>query len=179
MNEQIAFLVDSDSLPAYCQARVLVLGVGNLLFGDDGFGPGVIDHLIETYEIPDDIYVMDVGTGVRKLLFTLLLSENRVEEIVIVDAVDGGRGDGAVGILPLEALPETKVDDFSLHQVPTSNMLKELGDHRHNLRVTVIACDVGVVPQVIQPGLSPQTRLAAHTAGEQIASKFGLRRLVR
>ena len=88
--------VNLDSLPAFCQARVLILGVGNLLFGDDGFGPAVADTLLRNYLIPEDIYVMDVGTGVRKLLFTLTLSEDRPEEIVIVDAVDWDHEKGLV-----------------------------------------------------------------------------------
>src|SRR5450759_4566036 len=74
-------------LPAFCRARALVLGVGNILFGDDGFGPEVVRRLIDHYRIPDDMYVMDVGTGARKILFTVTLSEVRPEEIVIVDAV--------------------------------------------------------------------------------------------
>ncbi len=75
-----------DILPAFCHARVLILGVGNLLFGDDGFGPAVVEDLLQNYAIPEDIYVMDVGTGVRKLLFTLLLGDVQPAEIVIVDA---------------------------------------------------------------------------------------------
>lgn len=162
-----------DTLPAYCKARVLILGVGNILFGDDGFGPAVAEHLAHHYRIPDDIYVMDVGTGVRKLLFTLTLSETRPEEIVIVDAVDRGRGDGQVGEIPLEALPITKIDDFSLHQVPSSNMLRELQDSC-GVKITVFSCDVGVVPQEIQPGLSPGTNQAVVIASQKIASRFAL-----
>lgn len=171
----IVLLVRStlDTLPTYCKARVLILGVGNVLFGDDGFGPAVVDYIVQHFCIPDDVYVMDVGTGVRKLLFTLTLSETRPEKIIIVDAVDGGRGDNLVSEIPVEALPITKVDDFSLHQVPTSNMLLELQDSC-DVCVTVIACDVGVVPQEINPGLSPETLQAVAEAGQLIASGFNL-----
>lgn len=162
-----------DTLPAYCKARVLILGVGNVLFGDDGFGPAVADYIVRHYRIPDDVYVMDVGTGVRKLLFTLTLSETRPEEIVIIDAVDGGMGDNLVSEIPVEALPITKVDDFSLHQVPTSNMLLEL-QNICGVQVTVIACDVGVVPQEISSGLSPETLQAVVTASKSITSRFDL-----
>ena len=166
-------MFDRDALPAFCLARVLILGVGNVLFGDDGFGPQVADHLARHYRLPDDVYVMDVGTGVRKILFTLSLSEGRPAEIVVVDAVDWGREVGRVFDIPVEALPVTKLDDFSLHHAPTSNLLRELQDVC-GVKVTVVACDVGVVPQMIQPGLSPTIGRAVAAAGRQIAERFCL-----
>jgi len=160
-------------LPAFSRARTLVLGVGNILFGDDGFGPEVVRRLTDQYRIPDDIYVMDVGTGARKILFTVTLSEERPEEIVIVDAVDWGRSTGQVLEIPVEELPVTKIDDFSLHQVPTSNMLRELQD-QCGVKVIVVACDVGAIPQVIEPGLSQPIRDAVLAAAQQIAERYAL-----
>jgi coenzyme F420 hydrogenase subunit delta len=162
-----------DTLPAFCRARVLVLGVGNVLFGDDGFGPEVAHCLIDRYHIPDDIYVMDVGTGARKVLFTITLSETRPREIVIVDAVDWGYGNAEVFEIPIEALPVTKVDDFSLHQVPTSNMLREL-QAGCGVKVTIVACDVGEILQMIQPGLSPAVEQAVSAAAQRIADRYAL-----
>ncbi|MCK5314351.1 MAG: hydrogenase maturation protease [Anaerolineales bacterium] len=165
--------LDFNLLPAFCQARVLVLGVGNVLFGDDGFGPVVVESLLQDYDIPDDVYVMDVGTGVRKLLFTLILGDTLPEEIVIVDAVDWGYSIGDVQEISADELPVTKIDDFSLHQVPTSNMLRELQDHSQ-VKVSVIVCDIGNLPQKIDPGLSPKIRQAVQSAAEKIATRFSL-----
>lgn len=165
-----------DTLPSFCRARVLILGVGNILFGDDGFGPEVIDQLTRHYAIPDDIYAIDVGTGARKVLFTVSLSEIRPQEIVIVDAVDWGEEIGTVSQIPVESLPITKVDDFSLHQVPTSNLLRELQDDCA-VNVTVIVCDVGPIPQMIEPGLSPKIQQSVMEACEQISTRFSLKRL--
>ena len=162
-----------DTLPSYCHARVLILGVGNMLFGDDGFGPEVVDHLTRHYHLPDDVCALDVGTGARKILFTVTLSESRPEEIVIVDAVDWGNSSGKILEIPVESLPVTKVDDFSLHQVPTSNMLRELQD-QCAVKVTVIACDVGLIPQMIEPGLSAKTGEAVIAASQLIANRFNL-----
>ncbi len=165
--------LDIEFLPAFCQARALVLGVGNLLFGDDGFGPAVVEALQRDYAIPGDIYVMDVGTGVRKLLFTLILGDVLPKEIVIVDAVDWGHQIGAVEVISAEELPATKIDDFSLHQVPTSNMLRELQDVCR-VEVSVVVCDVGILPQKIEPGLSPEIEQAVQTASTKIATQFSL-----
>lgn len=173
-------LIDSklnvDILPSFCRARVLILGVGNMLFGDDGFGPEVIDHLTRHYALPDDIYAMDVGTGARKVLFTVSLSEIRPQEIVILDAVDWGQEIGSVREIPVICLPFTKVDDFSLHQIPTSNLLREIQENC-GVKVTVMICDVGQVPQVIEPGLSPDIQQSVIEACHQISTRFSLKRL--
>jgi coenzyme F420 hydrogenase subunit delta len=165
--------VNLNHLPAYCRARVLILGVGNLLFGDDGFGPAVAEYLHTHYAPSDDVCIMDAGTGVRKLLFTLSLSDTYPDEIVIVDAVDWGDEIGKLAEIKAESLPPTKIDDFSLHQVPTSNMLRELQEH-HGIEVTVITCDVGDIPQVIMPGLSPPIQNAVYMASQKIAERFSL-----
>lgn len=165
-----------DCTPSFCQARVLILGVGNVLFGDDGFGPAVVEALLKDYAIPEDIYAMDVGTGVRKLLFTLILGDSFPNEIVIVDAVDWGDQIGNVKVISADQLPAKKIDDFSLHQIPTSNMLRELQD-QCQVKVNVVVCDVGELSQRIEPGLTFLTAQAVHTACRKIATKFSLKPL--
>lgn len=162
-----------DTLPSFCHARVLILGVGNVLFGDDGFGPEVIDTISRRFAARNDVCIMDVGTGARKVLFTIALSEVRPEELLIVDAVDWGRKIGEVVEIEADALPVTKVDDFSLHQVPTSNLLRELQE-RCGLKVSILACDVGQIAQEIQPGLSPAIQTAVVNAARTIAVRYGL-----
>ncbi len=165
--------LDLDTLPSFCHARALILGVGNILFGNDGFGPEVIAYLARHYTPPPDVCAMDVGTGARKVLFTVALSEARPQEIVVVDAVDWGNKAGDVSEIPVESLPVTKIDDFSLHQVPTSNLLRELQDDC-GVKVTVLVCDVGPIPQVIEPGLSPEVQQAVAEASRLIASRYGI-----
>ena len=160
-------------LPDYCRAHTLILGVGNVLFGDDGFGPAVVEHLHAAFRLPEGLVALDAGTSVRKVLFTLSLSPFWPAEVVVIDAVDWGQTQGQVLEVPLEHLPTAKLDDFSLHQVPTSNLLRELRDYC-GVRVTVIVCDVGPVPQQVQPGLSSLARQAVAEAGRRIAAHCGL-----
>jgi coenzyme F420 hydrogenase subunit delta len=93
-----------------------------------------------------------------------------------VDAVDWGNEIGSVSEIPVESLPITKVDDFSLHQVPTSNLLRELQDDC-GVKITVLVCDVGPVQQIIEPGLSPNIREAVIEACRQISTRFSLQKL--
>ena len=37
------------------EKAILIFGCGNILWGDDGFGPAVIECLNEKYHLPDDV----------------------------------------------------------------------------------------------------------------------------
>jgi coenzyme F420 hydrogenase subunit delta len=145
--------IDMDeNVPAFCKAPVLILGCGNWLFGDDGFGPAVIQHFCEQYVVPETVCAMDVGTGVRQVLFTLALSPNRPRKIVLVDAVDKGRTPGEIFELKLEDLPLEKSEGFSVHQAPSTNLAREL--RKAGVRLKTFVCQVESIPQCVQPGLS-------------------------
>ncbi len=130
--------------------RTCILGCGNVLFGDDGFGPAVARRCTRDCTIPADVCVRDVGTSVRNILFNILLSEDRPSHIVIIDAMDVGREPGELFRPDLDAIPETKTDDFSMHQIPTSNLLRELRD-LCGVTIAILACQVAHIPEGVSP----------------------------
>jgi coenzyme F420 hydrogenase subunit delta len=108
----------------------LVFGCGNPLFGDDGFGPKVIEYLEAHHSMPEHAACMDIGTSIRDILFDILLSENKPRQIIVIDAADKkGKTPGEIFEISVDAIDAKKTSDFSLHQFPTTNMLKELKDH--------------------------------------------------
>ncbi|HXY04462.1 MAG TPA: hydrogenase maturation protease [Terriglobales bacterium] len=157
-------MVPSD-LPDFCSKPTLVLGCGNTLFGDDGFGCAVIDYVEAHYPVPEAVCLLDVGTGVRKLLFTLCLSPVRPKRVIILDAIDAGRTAGEIFEIDLAQIPRTKLDDFSLHQLPTSNLLRELQESC-GVKVRVLACQTGPLPDEIREGLSEPVSKAVPKAAE-------------
>ena len=70
------------NLPEYCRKATLVLGCGNVFFGDDGFGCALVDYVESHHRVPDDVCILDAGTGVRSLLFTLCLSPARPRRLL-------------------------------------------------------------------------------------------------
>jgi coenzyme F420 hydrogenase subunit delta len=138
---------------SYWNKDVLVLGCGNILFGDDGFGPGVVEYFLQHKKIPAGAAVIDAGLGVREILFNVVLSEKRPRKIIIVDAVDAGREPGEIFELDISAIPDKKIDDFSMHQLPTSNLLKDLKENC-GVEVTILSTQVQHIPEEIHPGLS-------------------------
>ncbi|MBM4036890.1 MAG: hydrogenase maturation protease [Planctomycetes bacterium] len=151
----------------HCACETLVLGCGNELFGDDGFGRAVARRLRESPLLPQGVLALDAGTAVREVLFDVLLGPVRPRRVVVVDAVDLGREPGEVWCIEARDLPEVKLDDFSMHQVPTSNLLREL----HELAGVEVTCVVGQVsafPREVQPGLSAPMQDAVGRAAEMI-----------
>jgi len=160
-----------EQLPIYCRKEILIAGCGNKFFGDDGFGPEVVEYLTKHYSIPENICLLDVGTAIRKILFTISLGEARPELIVIIDAVDKGRKPGEIFNISLDEIPKEKTDDFSIHQVPSSNLLKELQD-LCSVKVRVMACQIKTIPETVEPGLSEPVKKAVPLMAKKIAEEY-------
>ncbi|MCK4292997.1 MAG: hydrogenase maturation protease [Planctomycetes bacterium] len=159
--------------PDWHDKSILILGCGNILLGDDGFGPAVAQRLEADFTIPADVCVFDAGTSVREILFDTILSEKKPSKVVIVDAMDCGRKPGEIFSPDLDSYPEVKLDDFSMHQIPTSNLLRELRD-LCGIEVIVIACQVAGTCESVSPGLSSPVEAAVEHAVEMLAGEhFG------
>jgi coenzyme F420 hydrogenase subunit delta len=160
-----------DDLPQFCRKPVLILGCGNIFFGDDAFGCAVVDYIESQGGAPDSVCLLDAGTGVRNLLFTITLSSVRPKRLLILDAVDLGRAPGELFQLDPADVPAVKLDDFSMHQIPTSNLLREL-QHQCGLEVRVLACQTTELPDKVAPGLSDSVKQAVVEAANWIAREY-------
>ena len=147
---------------------ILILGCGNVLFGDDGFGPAVAECLPRNSVVPAEVCVLNAGTSVREILFDVILSDKKPSKIVIVDAMDCGLEPGELFAPDIDSLPGIKLDSFSLHQLPTSNLLRELRD-LCDVKVVVVACQVSCTPEEVSPGLSNPVEAAVGRAVEILA----------
>ena len=85
----------SDEVPRSLSVpRTAVLGLGNVLAGDDALGPWVIQQLLSAWDFPPDVRVQDLGTPGLDLHPYLA----DCEHVILVDVV---RSDGAPGELRL------------------------------------------------------------------------------
>ena len=167
---------EAEILPDHCAKDIVVLCCGNVLFGDDGFGPAVAARL-NAGDVPEWAAVINAGTGVRQLLFDMVLSDRRPRLVVLADAVDVGREPGEVFEIPLDRIPRVQVSEFSIHQAPTSNLLQELRDSG-GIRVVVIVCQVASIAAEMTEEMSPAVEAAVEQASKMIADRF-LREPVR
>ena len=129
--------------------RKFVLGIGNVLLGDEGVGCHVV-HALEGIPLPD-VKIIDGGTCPDA--FQLL---EDADKLVIVDAVKGGGTPGQIYRFHLEDITLEQKPFLSLHDMGLVDnlMLMQLW---HNISEAVI---IGVEPREINWGLelSPELR---------------------
>ncbi|MDE5832824.1 MAG: hydrogenase maturation protease [Desulfovibrio sp.] len=66
--------------------RVVVIGLGNILCGDDAFGVCLAEKLYEKYDFPPNVDIVDGGAQGQ----TLYQYVERADKLLIFDAVDFG-----------------------------------------------------------------------------------------
>ena len=124
-------------LPDYLRKEILVIGCGNVLFGDDGFGYEVIKRL-EEMDLPDNVGVIDGGVGSAYYILSLLDEESPVKKIVVVDIIDFNLPPGTLRKLGVEDLPKIEKYNFDAHDVPLAPYL--IDAHKRGIEVVIIGC---------------------------------------
>lgn len=98
---------------------ILIVGVGNILLGDEGIGVHVIKEL-EKLNLPNRVELLDIGIAI----FSLILHISGRKKVIIVDAVKTSDGDvGKIYRLSVEDIKKDKNKFFSLHQIGIGNIL--------------------------------------------------------
>ena len=73
---------------------ILILGIGNLLMGDEGIGVSAINYL-EKYTFPSNVRLLDGGTGGFHLLEYL----QSYKKIIMIDATMDGSEPGTLNVI--------------------------------------------------------------------------------
>ena len=139
---------------------IRVLGLGNVLMSDDGFGPFVVRVLDATYEAPPGVEFVDVGTPGLDLTPYLL----DADAVIFVDTVTSAGRPGEIRVYDREAIlrhppqPRTGGHDPALKEALLTVEAAGCGPQHVTL--------VGVIPEWIATGvaLSPQVEAAVGRA---------------
>ena len=146
--------------------NILILGLGNILLGDEGVGVRVIEQLLSR-PLPDEIEVIDGGTAGYELINFF---EGK-EKVIIVDAVKTNDTPGSVYKLDLALVQEDETVQLSLHQIGLKNVFKMASLMDLNPEVTL----VGIVPKDYQDyniGLSDEVEKAIPLAIETVLKEI-------
>jgi hydrogenase maturation protease len=91
----------------------LVLGIGNVLWADEGFGVRCVEHLLAEYRVPPTVQVMDGGTQGLYLLPHV----QQARRLIVFDAIDYGLEPGTLQLIENAEVPRFMgVKKMSLHQ---------------------------------------------------------------
>jgi hydrogenase maturation protease len=122
--------------------HVMILGVGCILFRDEGFGVRVIEELQRRYTFPENVSVVDGGVLGINLMGVIA----EADHLIVVDVIRNHGAPGDLYRLAGEQIPERIRAKNSLHQIDflESLTLCQALDH---VPETVI---VGVEPEDIE-----------------------------
>jgi len=100
--------------------KILVLGIGNYLMGDEGVGVHIIHHM-EAMNLPEYVEVLDGGTGG----FFLMNVFDEYGKVIFLDATMDGKKDGYIKVrYPKFASDFPK--SLSVHDVGLKDMVEAL-----------------------------------------------------
>jgi hydrogenase maturation protease len=136
--------------------RVLVAGVGNVFFGDDGFGPEVA-RALALGEPVAGAKVEDFGIRGLHLAYELLDGYARA---IIVDAVPRGGAPGTLYVIEPDASAVPSTPDA--HRMDLGNVfayLRTLGGEPPP--VTIVGCE----PETVEPGMGLSAAVARSVDG--------------
>ena len=119
--------------------EVMILGIGSILYSDDGFGIRVIEQIERDYEFPDDVLVVDGGV----LGINLLGVISKPNHLLVVDAIRNRGNPGDLHRLEGDAIPERIRAKNSLHQVDF-------------LEALTLCQAIDKVPQTVIIGVEPE-----------------------
>ena len=125
--------------------KVLLLGIGNLLFGDEGIGVHFINYIGKKYQFEGEpqIDILDGGTLAQRLIPIIV----EYDKVIIIDTINApGVEAGEVYFFDFDAVPAGVDWQGSAHEVEmlqTLNMMDLAGDRPPTMIM-------GVVPTVIE-----------------------------
>ncbi len=98
--------------------KVLILGVGNLLLKDDGFGVHLINSFKDT-AFPDHITLLEAGTVSHQLIPLL----RETDYLIVIDVVEAGDTPGSLFRFSPDDMKFTSEQKASLHQISLIDVL--------------------------------------------------------
>jgi hydrogenase maturation protease len=141
-------------------SSVLILGIGNLLWADEGFGVRCVEALNAAWQFGDEVTVMDGGT--QGLYLLPYVTEAR--RLIVFDAVDYGLEPGAMRLVEDGEVPRFMgAKKMSLHQtgfqevLASAQMLDRLPESMLLIGVQPVELDDfgGSLRPVVRDGIEP------------------------
>jgi hydrogenase maturation protease len=130
--------------------------MGNVLLGDDGFGPYVVRHLEAAWELPEGVEVHDLGTPGSDLI--PYLSDARA--VIVIDTVSSDAPPGELRLYRRSELPAAPLAPRTSPHEP--GLFEALATAELVDQAPESVLLVGVVPAEVTTGtgLSPAVRAA-------------------
>lgn len=132
--------------------RILILGIGNILWADEGFGVRAVEEFHRRYQCPANVTLLDGGTQGLYLVHFV----QDADKLIVFDAIDYGLEPGSLLLVRDDEVPKfTGIKKMSLHQTGFQEVLSaaELLGHAPAEQLLI-----GVQPQDLEDWGGPLTQ---------------------
>ena len=124
-----------------------VIGFGNILMGDDGIGPRVIEELRkdELLGNNENVIFLDCGTSGIDLIF--MINEN--DNLIIIDAIDAGQEVAEIvkfDIGDVNSFIKKDIVSYSIHDIGLAEVLSLM----KSMNIKIKAKLIGIKPKSIE-----------------------------
>lgn len=137
---------------------LLILGLGNVLCGDDGLGVAAVARLDRGYRAPEGVVFMDGGT----LGLALLHYVRQADTLLLVDAIRADRAPGSLVRLTGDEVAPAVASRLSVHQIGVADLLDGLRWTDSGPSEIVL---LGLVPETLELGLGRSPAVEAALPG--------------
>ena len=127
-------------------AEVTILGVGNVILKDEGFGVRVAEYLDHHYTFPDSVQIVDGGT----LGIELTQYVTGTNKLLVIDSINGGAEPGTVFRFHNDAIMEHFQEKLSAHEVGIQDVLALLTVTGHKIPDVIV---IGAQPFDVEAGV--------------------------
>ena len=135
-------------------APITVLGIGNIILRDEGFGVRAMEYLRDGWNFPEEVRLLDGGTLGPELLHFV----TGTQRLLILDAIAGDAPAGTVYRFEDDAVMAHFQENLSSHEIGIQDVLAWL-------TVTDRA-----IPQVVVLGMQPYELSAGLTLSPEMAA---------
>jgi hydrogenase maturation protease len=134
--------------------KTAIYGIGNILLGDDGVGPAVVNHLTAHFTLPGDLTIEDLGTPSLDLPNYLA----GYDRVIFIDAVAGDAAPGSIRL-------------YSREEIVAAPPGIRISPHEPSINDALIVLDfAGGAPQdVLLVGIVPETLGGGLTLSQAVA----------
>ena len=133
---------------------VTVLGIGNIILRDEGFGVRAMEYLAAHWTFPAEVQLLDGGTLGPELLHFV----TGTEKLLILDAVSGDAPPGTVYRFENDAVMAHFQEKMSSHEIGIQDVLAWLTVTEHPIPNVVV---LGMQPYELTAGLMLSPEMAA------------------
>ena len=123
--------------------RTLIVGVGNLLLGDEGVGWHIINNLSQI-AMPAHVRILDCGCDLLNLVSYIY----KPRRIIVIDAIRAGGKPGQIHKFNFDELDVVRTQKTSIHQLQIVDILRLLRETNPCLaccKITVMGIEPGAL----------------------------------